>query len=263
MSATAEAKVPFRSSLATSPGCVALPTSEIGRFLLFTISLAATIQPHGSRLAAAASASVTENLNAIIREQMGPQDKWLWVMGDDHVWPADTLMVLLHTLDEHPEIDMLVPLCAKRNPPWVPVLYDRLAGQTDENGIQLLKQWDWPDLTRVVNEQGDVFPVDAAGSAGMLIRRHVLDRLGDPWFSSTPDTAGRQVVLNEDLTFCLRAKDEGFTLAATTRATLGHLGIFNVRPVKKGGRYGALTEFSSANEQLRHLFMPLTEEQLA
>jgi fructose-bisphosphate aldolase class 1 len=47
------------------PGTVAVPMSEIGRFAMFTVSLAGTRQPPGSRLSVMASASVTENLNAI------------------------------------------------------------------------------------------------------------------------------------------------------------------------------------------------------
>ncbi len=44
---------------------------------------------------------------------------------------------------------------------------------------------------------------------------------------------------------------------------MGHLGIFNVRPVRRGGRWGAMTEFSSPEEQFRHLFMPDAEEHAA
>ena len=52
--------------LADSPGTIALPTHEMGRFLLFTVSIAGTNQPPNCFLNAAASASVTENLNRIM-----------------------------------------------------------------------------------------------------------------------------------------------------------------------------------------------------
>ena len=245
-----------RPKLSDQPGVVALPTTEIGRFMLFTVSLCGTVQPQGSRLHVAASANVIENCNSIIRD-MGKNDAWLWLLGDDHVWPGETLMTLLHTMDDHPEIDILVPLVAKRNPPWHLVLYHLLDDVRDENGIQMLRAYEWTEIP----EEG-VFQVDAAGSAGMLVRRHVLDTLGDPWFNSTPDLEGRQVVMNEDITFCLRAKEAGFNVWATTAATMGHLGIYNVRPVFREGRWGCLTEFSSAEEQFKHLFMPLEDEQI-
>ena len=242
-----------RETIADKPGCVALPTSEIGRFMLFTMSLTGTQQPSGSRLHAAASASVTENTNSIIRDML-PTEKWVWLLGDDHVWPGDTLQCLLATMDAHPEIDILVPLVTKRNPPWHLVLYHVPEGERNEDGIQLLKALDWTE----VPESG-VFEVEAAGSAGMLIRAEVLDALGDPWFYSTPNTDGKQVILNEDVTFCIRAREEGFRVFATADVVLGHLGIFNVRPMKRDGRWGALTEFSSADEQFKHLFMPVEQ----
>lgn len=247
---------PAPSPLSETPGVVAVPTSEIGRFMLFTMSLAGTTQPYGSRIHAAASANVVENLNTIIREML-PGEGWVWILGDDHVWPNDTLQVLLGEMDAHPEIDILVPLVVKRNPPWVPVLYHRL-DEFDEDGIQLLRTYGFDEIP-----PSGVFEVDAAGSAGMLIRRETLDLMGDPWFHSTPDTQGRSVTMNEDVTFCLHARELGQRVFATTAATMGHLGIFNVRPVRHPDtrKWVALTEFSSPDEQFRHLFMPLGPEE--
>jgi hypothetical protein len=241
--------------LADSQGTIAIPTTEMQRFLLFTISLASTNQPPGCYLNAAASASVTENLNLIMR-QLRDEDQWVWIMGDDHCWQNDTLVRMLQTMDEHPEIDVLVPLVTKRNPPWHLVLFEEL-DQVDESyhSTPLFKPLDWEQ----VPSEG-VFEVDAAGSAGMLLRRHVIDALEDPWFYSTTDLNGRGVVLNEDVTFCTRIRREhGFRIFATADCVLGHLGIFNVRPMHNGERWGALTEFSSMDDKFRHIFMPVEE----
>ena len=239
--------------ISESPGTIALPTSEVGRFALFTVSIAGTQQPDGCYLDASCSASVTENLNGILR-RLRDQDEWVWVMGDDHVWASDTLMRMLETMDAYPEIDVLVPLCVKRNPPWHLVLFDEV-GEQDEDGNPLFRPIPWER----VPESG-VFEVDSAGSAGMLVRRAVIDALGDPWFYSTMDTEGRQVVLNEDVTFCTRVRHEhGFRIFATADVAIGHLGIFNVRPLFHEGRWGALTEFSTMEERFRHMFMPVEE----
>jgi hypothetical protein len=175
-------------------------------------------------------------------------------MGDDHCWPNDTLMTMLRTMDEHPEIDVLVPLVTKRNPPWHLVLFDEL-DEVDENDTPMFKPIRWETVPAT-----GVFEVDAAGSAGMLLRREVIETVEDPWFYSTMDGHGRQVVLNEDVTFCTRIRhDHGFRLYATADCVLGHLGIFNVRPMHNGERWGALTEFSTMDDKFRHVFMPVEE----
>lgn len=238
--------------LSETPGTIALPTSEVGRFALNTSSLMGTHQPDGCFSDMSCSASVTENLNGIFR-RLRDTDRWVWVMGDDHCWPSDTLMRMLETMDDYPEIDVLVPLCVKRNPPWHLVLFDDVHA-LDDDGHPLFRPIPWER----VPETG-VFEVDAAGSAGMLIRREVINTLGDPWWYSTMDSDGRQVVLNEDVTFCGRVREAGFRIFATADIMLGHLGIFNVRPLFHGGRWGALTEFSTMDDKFRHMFMPVEE----
>jgi len=232
---------------------IALPTSEVGRFALYTNSLIGTQQPDNCYASMTCSASVAENLNGSIR-QLRDIDRWLWVMGDDHVWPGNTLMGMLDVMDDYPEIDILVPLCTKRNPPWHLVLFHE-ALEDDDMGHPMFNPLPWSEVPAT-----GVFEVDAAGSAGMLIRREVLDAMGDPWFYSTLDNQGRQVVLNEDVTFCTRARHQhGFRLFASSDHTLGHLGIFNVRPLYRNGKWGALTEFSTTEERFQHIYMPVEE----
>jgi hypothetical protein len=243
--------------LANSPGTIALPTHEMGRFLLFTISLAGTNQPPNCYLNASASASVTENLNKIFADVMErPDDQWVWIMGDDHCWNSMALVTMLQTLDKHPEIDVLVPLVTKRNPPWHLVIFDEI-GIHDEDGTPMFQPIPWE---RVPTK--GVFEIDSAGSAGMLVRRHVLEAMEPPYFYSTLDSGGRQVILNEDVTFCTRIRHEhGFRVFATADVVLGHLGIFNVRPMHNGERWGALTEFSTMDDKFRHVFMPVEEKE--
>lgn len=263
--------------LSESPGTVALPTSEVGRFALFTISLAALRQPNESVLSIYASASVTANLNAAARGMLDHPDhhEWLFVLGDDHAFNNDTLMTMLAVMDDHPEIDILVPLVVNRNPPWHIGLF-KATEERMADGTPLFKVLGWDEIP--LDE--DVFPVDAAGNAGMLMRRDVVERMtaggeqhvcpccdreldepvvydSAPLFFSTIDRLGRGVMLNEDLTFCTRARDEfGFTIYATTKAFLGHIGVYNVRPLEREGRWGALTEFSTPEDALREIFMP-------
>lgn len=232
---------------AESPGTVAVPMGEIGRFALFTVSLAGTRQPAGSHLSIIASTSVTENLNTAIR-YLHEDSQWLWIVGDDHVWENDCLMRLLVAMDETPEADILVPLVVKRNPPWHLVIFHK--ADLYEDGMQGWKPFDWEEIP-----ESGTFEIDAAGSAGMLVKRELLDTMGDPWFESSGG-----VILNEDVTFCRKAVDLGYKIYACADVTMGHLGIFNVRPMRRGDRWGAMTEFSSPDERFQHLFMPDIEE---
>ena len=237
--------------LSESPGTLIVPTSEIGRFVLFTLALAGTHKPDDSLVSMQCSAAVTENINSAIRN-LRDDDRWVWIMGDDHVWDGSVLLDMLKVMDEHDEVDVLVPLVVKRNPPWHPVIV-RSLGQVSDEGIPMFETIKWEEIP----EEG-LLEIDAAGSAGMLIRREVLDKLEDPWFFSTPDKNGRQALLNEDFTFCSYAKREaGARIFVTVDSVLGHLGVFNVRPLFRNGQWGALTEFSTPEEQFRHMLMPV------
>jgi hypothetical protein len=231
------------TALLESPGTIAVPTSEIGRFALFTSSLAGTWRPDGTQISMMASASVTQNLNQIISD-MDDEKRWCWIVGDDHAWENDCLTRMLAVMDATPEADILVPLVTKRNPPWHLVAF-RSAG-THEDGMPAWKPVEWED----VPDEG-TFEIDAAGSAGMLIRRELLDMIGDPWFESS---AG--VILNEDVYFCRKATDRGARIFATADVTMAHIGVFNVRPFRREERWGAMTEFSTTEMHLRHVFIP-------
>lgn len=237
--------------LSDQPGTMIVPTSEIGRFVLFTLALAGTQKPPDSLVSMQCSAAVTENLNSALRN-MPDHHRWAFIMGDDHVWDGTVLMDMLRVMDDHDEADILVPLVVKRNPPWHPVIV-RSLGQKSDQGIPMFETVKWEEIP----ETG-LLEIDAAGSAGMLIRREVIDALEDPWFYSTPDSNGRQALLNEDFTFCTYAREKaGARIFCSVDQVLGHLGVFNVRPLFRNGQWGALTEFSTPEEQFRHMLMPV------
>lgn len=237
-----------RTLIFDKPGTIALATQEIGRFMLFSVCLSSTRQPTGSNLSIRASASVTENFNSILKDDLREEDEWVWILGDDHAWDANCLMNLLHIMDETPEADIMVPLVVKRNPPWFVVVFKK-GGVREEDGMQGWIPYDWSEIP----EHG-TFEIDAAGSAGMVIRRSVIDAMGYPWFESSGG-----VYLNEDVHFCVKSKELGFRIFATADVAMGHIGVFNVHPMYKDGRWGAMTEFSSAEEQFKHIFMPGAE----
>lgn len=224
------------------PGTIGVGCGELARYTAFTMSLATTEQPDGTRLAIVTSASVVDNLNAIVRD-MRPDDHWLWLVGDDHCWEPDTLTKLLDTM-EHEDAQVVVPLCARRNPPWDLVIYRDETG-TDENGYPIWQPYRYDELPA----EG-VIDVAAAGTAGMLVRRDLLDELGDPWFGSTAGT-----VLNEDLWFCKRATDLGARIVADTAVRIGHIGTYRVWPHLRGEVWGTYTDFAAVGDGKQSLFL--------
>ena len=130
-------------------------------------------------------------------------------MGDDHVFAPDILARLI----SH-DVDVVVPHCLKRVPPFDPVAY----GGQNEDGDYFTAELPESGLTEVW----------AAGSGGMLIRRHVLEAIGDPGFETG-------IGLSEDLNFCRKVRDAGFSIWCDVDAKLGHLHYNTVWPVLRDG----------------------------
>ena len=128
----------------------------------------------------------------------------LWFMDDDHAFAPDILMKLLRH-----DVPIVNPVCLTRTYPFQPVTYL-------EDGVLDLDS---------VPERGLV-PLHAGGTAGMLIRRDVLEgtrisyteegeMIEDRWFEYGDES--------EDVVFCRKAKAAGFEIYADLEARLGHI----------------------------------------
>ena len=201
------------------PGSVVLPCQEASRYTRFTISLADLELPPGSQRIFGIGTSIADNLNGAIRG-MREQDEWVWLLGDDHVFNPDTLLRLLDT-----GYDMVAPLCVQRQPPFGLVHYDRVIEGTALFGIKQIE--DLPD---------EPFEVEATGSLA-LIRREVLEAVGDPWFGTSN---GLQ---NEDLNFCRRVRELGYKIMVDPRIIVGHIGAVIAFPEKRSGEWGLVLDF--------------------
>jgi len=122
----------------------------------------------------------------------------LW-LDDDHVFNPDLAVYLA----ANGELDMVSALYYGREKP-LPVVY--VKDDTDD------KYRHFP----LVYVPPNLIEVDAVGMGACLMRRDVLDRVPEPWF--TFNSAG------EDIYFCVHAKEAGIKIYCDGSYGLGHIG---------------------------------------
>lgn len=193
-------------------GTIAIPVGALGRYWQLYASLDTLHVPQGTELMFAEGVNVAYNLNKIIREMKG---EWLWVMGDDHRFKDDMLMKLLGH-----EVDVVVPVCSRRGVPFQTVLYKYAS--LDATAYMT---YSWDELSNDY-PNGGLAVVEAAGSAGMLIRKVVLEQIGDPWF------VWYEEKVSEDVGFCLKARKAGFNIYADLDQTLPHITPCELEPYR-------------------------------
>ena len=230
-----------------SPGLIGVPCGDLGRYVRLYDALDKLIVPQGSELRFATGANVAHNCNALVKELLTKPDfEWLWIMGDDHGFSEDVLLKLLAR-----QVDIVVPIVSRRGAPFQTVLY-KVAALDASTYLT----YSWGDLTRDY-PAGGLIQVDAAGSAGMLIRRHVFSLIEDPWFEWT-----RRI--SEDVNFCLKARKAGISINADLEQILTHITPAELTPYRNkagewnvaansGGRSVSLTNTPHGGKDLREI----------
>ena len=183
------------------PGTIILSSTEYTRFNVFQAHLMRVLrETPGASLSWNVGVDIAANLNDAIRRATG---EWVWIIGDDHTFEGN----IIERLWAH-EVDVVVPLVLQRFAPHRMVLY-----HADETPLAV-----------GATDRG-LISVGLAGSAGMLIRRHVLDAVGDPWF--TVAGVERQ---SEDIGFCKKVNHVGLRIYCDLDTHMGHLTTLEVWP---------------------------------
>ena len=122
--------------------------------------------------------------------------------------------------DMQPERNTLGRLLSK-NKPIVSALYFtrrppyyREFGGVDDHGVIWSGEIDEP---RGLQE------VEWAGGGCLLVQRHVFTTLQSPWFHT-----GTESNINEDLNFCEKARQKGFSIYVDTTTGVSHMGAQSV-----------------------------------
>ena len=167
---------------------------------------------------------MARNCNTIVYQMKGD---WVWFIGDDHAFPPDTLERLL----AH-QVDIVVPLCSQRQPPYSYGVY-----QMREDGTTPLM-----DLTG----RTGLVEVDYAGSAGLLVRTHVFDKMEPPYFRMGQFRTDAE---GEDIYFCATARDLGFKVYVDTDTRIGHAAVVTAWPQRlNDGSYGTKLDIGGGIE---------------
>lgn len=202
-----------------TPGTVIVPASSLARYSEFWLAVEQLVVPYGTRLVCMRGADIPYQFNEGIRHSTGD---WCWFLGDDHTFEPDLLLKLL----DHDK-DVIMPVVPRRDPPFVPVLMHGPLGLH-------MARYNWSELPLTGLFQ---LPVgDSAGQAGVLVKKTVLDQLGDPWFEGGKLTPGR---LMEDMYFIKRLHDLNVPIYVDCDQTMGHIANIAVIPMKHEGRWYA------------------------
>ena len=193
-------------------GTVGVLVGSLARYRALFTSIEKLKVPRGTNLIYAEGPEVARNCNTLVDEMTG---EWLWIMGDDHRFDPDILLKLLDR-----RVDIVAPLVCRRHPPFETVLYKTMVSDGAPNEKYQLSELPVGGLIRV----------DAAGSAGMLVRQRVFAALPRPWFEFQRQTS-------EDVGFCLNARASGFKVHADLDQTMTHLTTCEVEPCRVNGEW--------------------------
>ncbi len=186
-------------------GTVVVTAASLARYAEFWLAIESLEVPHGTRLVASRGADIPHQLNEGIRNMVG---EWVWILGDDHSFRSSLLLKLLSR-----NVDVVMPVVPRREAPFAPCLMHKKT------------RYKWADipttgLFRLPKE-------DYNGQAGALIRKPVLDKLGDPWFEAGKLTPGR---LMEDMYFIHRLHQLDIPIWIDCDEVMGHMASLDIVP---------------------------------
>jgi len=203
------------------PGAICVASGELSRYPAFSESLVNVLRPKGTVMPWNCGLNVAANFNQGIREGLAHGAEWVWILGDDHEFEPDALLRLLER-----RTHIVVPLVCRRQPPFIPVLFKEPQNDTPNGQFP---PYHWSELP----EHG-LLEVYTCGSAGMLIRKPVLDAITDPWFET--GRMGSEYT-NEDTYFGLKAHRAGYEIYADLDVQLDHWTSMSLRPVRHQGHW--------------------------
>lgn len=143
-------------------------------------------------------------------------DRVMWI-DSDMMFTKDAMRMLMEDMDTL-EADMVTGVYFKRRSPFTPVIFDELDEPgVDDNGKPVAHVHEYADYPH-----NSVFPVKGCGFGFVLtstkLLKHVWEEYG-PAFSPYPWGG-------EDISFCHRVNQLGYTIWCDSNVSCGHIGTF-------------------------------------
>lgn len=155
--------------------------------------------------------------DAAVQTAMAEGYSHLLFLDADNVWPTDVVERML----AHHDQGIVSGLYVQRGEPYAPIA---LTNGVRPEGSCVTHYWHNQD---VIGAKG-LQEVQAVGMGCTLIPMAVFDQIGPrPWFHYEPDDAGWPLV-SEDIPFCRKAREAGFTVSVDPEIRCGHVGVFVV-----------------------------------
>ena len=192
-------------------GIVGVIANDSARYSEFWVCLDRLQLPSGWRKEHVIGSDRCGSRNRLCEYVLESKAEYLWFMDDDHVFAPDLLLKLLRW-----ERKLVTPVCLMRSAPFMPVSYaERL--EDDEDGNARYLPVHFPD-----EKSEGLIELAAGGCAGMLIHRDVIEAMDSPWFEHG--------FASEDILFCQKSKELGFSIHCDLSARLGHITTTAVYP---------------------------------
>ncbi|MBQ1292848.1 MAG: hypothetical protein IIY21_02335 [Clostridiales bacterium] len=158
-----------------------------------------------------AGSLVYDSRNKLAAMAVNMEADYIMWFDSDMVFAPNTLVKMMKTLDEHPEIDILSGLYFRRATPFTPVLFKKL--ERAGSGVEYEDYKEIPD---------GLFEVAGCGFGCVLMKTDCLYGMVDEegignWFEPF-NKAG------EDCAFCIRAREAGYKVYCDPDIALGHMG---------------------------------------
>lgn len=150
----------------------------------------------------------------IIEKAIELKSKYVGMLDDDVVPPADAPMLMVRELEMHEEFDIIAGIVTSKSPNGEPMIFKGSSGGS---------YWKW--------KVGEIFEVDEIATAFILIRTSLFETLPKPWFRDLntleeekeagvyrePRDASEilhKAEMTDDIYFCKKAKAAGHRILA-------------------------------------------------